>query len=110
MTVWDGGSSDTYDFGDFTGGLTIDLRASANVIADHSGVGNSLAMLARQSPWKRGTALHKTIMYSLGFSDGRTGTLAALPAEATPYSTSAVLGHSQVQITREAAAPRLTLS
>jgi hypothetical protein len=30
-------------------------------------------MLARQSPWKRSTALHKTIMYSLGFSDGRTG-------------------------------------
>jgi hypothetical protein len=30
-------------------------------------------MLARQSPWRRSTALHKTIMYSLGFSDGRTG-------------------------------------
>jgi len=29
-------------------------------------------------------------------------TLAATPAEATPDSTSAVLGHSQVQITREA--------
>ena len=29
-------------------------------------------------------------------------TLAATPAEATPNSTSAVLGHSQVQITREA--------
>ena len=31
------------------------------------------AMLARQSPWRRSTALHKTVMYSLGFSDGRTG-------------------------------------
>jgi len=30
-------------------------------------------MLARQSPWKRSTALHKTVMYSLRFTDGRTG-------------------------------------
>jgi hypothetical protein len=37
-------------------------------------------------------------------------TLAVTPAEATPDSASAVLRHSQGQITREAAAPRLTLS
>ena len=29
-------------------------------------------MLAKVSPWKRTTALRKTVMYSLGFSDGRT--------------------------------------
>jgi hypothetical protein len=31
------------------------------------------AMLSKASPWKRTTALRKTVMYSLGFSDGRTG-------------------------------------
>ncbi len=32
------------------------------------------AMLAKKtSPWKRTTALRKTVMYSLGFADGRTG-------------------------------------
>jgi hypothetical protein len=31
------------------------------------------AMLAKVSPWKRTTALRKTVMYSLGFADGRTG-------------------------------------
>jgi hypothetical protein len=30
-------------------------------------------MLAKVSPWKRTTALRKTVMYSLGFADGRTG-------------------------------------
>ena len=30
-------------------------------------------MLAKTSPWKRTTALRKTVMYSLGFADGRTG-------------------------------------
>ena len=34
MTVWDGGGSDTYDFGDFTGGLTIDLRAGHWIASD----------------------------------------------------------------------------
>ena len=31
------------------------------------------AMLSKASPWKRTTALRKTVMYSLGFADGRTG-------------------------------------
>src|SRR5215203_1044252 len=31
------------------------------------------AMLAKVSPWKRTTALRKTVMYSLSFADGRTG-------------------------------------
>ena len=30
-------------------------------------------MLSKASPWKRTTALRKTVMYSLGFADGRTG-------------------------------------
>ena len=30
-------------------------------------------MLAKANPWKRATALRKTVMYSLGFADGRTG-------------------------------------
>jgi hypothetical protein len=30
-------------------------------------------MMAKASPWKRTTALRKTVMYSLGFADGRTG-------------------------------------
>jgi hypothetical protein len=30
-------------------------------------------MLSKASPWKRATALRKTVMYSLGFADGRTG-------------------------------------
>jgi hypothetical protein len=30
-------------------------------------------MLAKASPWMRATALRKTVMYSLGFADGRTG-------------------------------------
>ena len=30
-------------------------------------------MLSKASPWKRATVLRKTVMYSLGFADGRTG-------------------------------------
>jgi hypothetical protein len=30
-------------------------------------------MLSKASPWKRTTALRKTVMYSLGFADVRTG-------------------------------------
>ena len=30
-------------------------------------------MLAKVSPWKQTMALRKTVMYSLRFSDGRTG-------------------------------------
>ena len=30
-------------------------------------------MLSKVSPWKRTTALRKTVMYSLAFADGRTG-------------------------------------
>jgi hypothetical protein len=30
-------------------------------------------MLSKVSPWKRTTALRKTVMYSLSFADGRTG-------------------------------------
>ena len=30
-------------------------------------------MLTKASPWKHATTLRKTVMYSLGFSDGRTG-------------------------------------